>query len=140
METLCGPTADWSCDGSVTPARSARAAGCSRDGPSMRDGPALSGVLGRQGCSPRVNSGSPAEPVGRARLAACGGSAVSARWASSAGPANSAGPSARDVTPAGGTDSVDFSDTWTIRISPLLDDLDRSVVEPLRVAVDGDNG
>ena len=49
-------------------------------------------------------------------------------------------PGRPPVTSAGGTDSVDFSDTWTIHTSPLLDDLDRSVVEPLRVGVDGDTG
>ena len=65
---------------------------------------------------------------------------MSAGSASCAGSATSAGASARDLMFAGGTDSVDFSGTWTIRISPLLDDLDRSVVEPLRVGLDGDTG
>ena len=60
METLCGPSPDWSCDGPATPAGLAHAAGCSRAGSAMHDGAALSAVPGRQGCSPRVISGSPA--------------------------------------------------------------------------------
>ena len=140
METLCGPSPDWSCDGPATPAGLAHAAGCSRAGSAMHDGAALSAVPGRQGCSPRVISGSPAESAVCPKSAVSGGLAVSTGSASCTRSATSAGPSACDVTSAGVIDSVDFSDMCTICISPLLDDLDQCVVEPVRVSVDGDTG
>ena len=139
-ETLWDTSTESSCDGRAIPAGPALNAGSCRAGSSTRDGPALSAVPGRQGCSTHVISGSPAESAVCAGSAVSGGPAVSAGLAGCAGSATSAGPSTRDVTCAGGTDSVDFWDTYTVRFSPLLDDLDWCVVDAPRMGVDGDTG
>ena len=113
-ETLWETSTESSCDGPATPAGPALDAGSCRAGSSTRDGPALFTVLGRQGCSKRVISGSPAE------LAICAGSAVSGRSAVSAGSAVCAGQQSLSGCPP--VTSPLFWDTYTVRFSPLLDD------------------
>ena len=112
----------------------------------MCAGPTLLAVPGQQDCSSRVKSGSPAKSAVHAMSEASDWPAVSAgsvncaHSASCARLTTSAEPFTLGITSAGATDSVDFSDTWIIHISLLLEDLDRSVVEPLCVGVDGATG